>query len=113
MCWRCRAIAGPANNQLADISVADLLHARGITWAPDPVVSAGGIVGSVAREIDHLPEPEVRKRLTGIGDRLGAILDESARTGLPPLTVTRQRIRERLAQRPEATADPARRQHRH
>jgi leucine dehydrogenase len=41
---RCRAIAGPANNQLADDTVADLLHARGITWAPDPVVSAGGII---------------------------------------------------------------------
>jgi glutamate dehydrogenase/leucine dehydrogenase len=88
---RCRAIAGPANNQLADDSVADLLYTHGITWAPDPVVSAGGIVGSVAREIDHLAEPEVQKRLAAIGDRLGTILDESARTGLPPLTVARQR----------------------
>lgn len=94
---RCRAIAGPANNQLADDSVADLLHAHGITWAPDPVVSAGGIIASVAREIDHLAEPEVQGLLAAIGDRLAAILDESARTGLPPLTVARQRIRERLA----------------
>ena len=93
---RCRAIAGPANNQLSDDSVADLLHARGITWAPDPVVSAGGIVGAVAREIDHLPEPEVSKLLAAIGDRLGTILDESARSALPPLTVTRQQARERL-----------------
>ena len=92
---RCRAIAGPANNQLADDSVADLLHAHGITWALDPVVSAGGIVGSVAREIDHLAEPEVQKRLAAIGDRLGAILDESARSGLPPLTVARQRLENR------------------
>jgi glutamate dehydrogenase/leucine dehydrogenase len=94
---RCRAIAGPANNQLADDSVAGLLHAHGITWAPDPVVSAGGIVAAVAREIDHLAEPEVQGLLAAIGDRLGAILDESARSALPPLTVARQRIRERLA----------------
>lgn len=93
---RCRAIAGPANNQLSDDSVADSLHARGITWAPDPVVSAGGVVAAVAREIDHLPEPEVRRLLTAIGDRLGTILDESARSDLPPLNVTRRRIRERL-----------------
>ena len=94
---RCRAIVGPANNQLADDSVAGLLHAHGITWAPDPVVSAGGIVAAVAREINHLPEPEVQGLLAAIGDRLGAILDESARSALPPLTVARQRIRERLA----------------
>jgi len=93
---RCRAIAGPANNQLSHDSVAGLLHARGITWAPDPVVSSGGIVGSVAREIDHLTEPEVEKRLTAIGDRLGIILDESARSGLPPLAVALRQESERL-----------------
>jgi leucine dehydrogenase len=90
---RCRAVAGPANNQLADDSVADLLHAHGITWAPDPVVSAGGIIAAVAREIDHSTEQEVQSRLTAIGDRLGVILDESARSDLPPLTVARQTMR--------------------
>jgi leucine dehydrogenase len=89
---RCRAVAGPANNQLADDSVAGLLHAHGVIWAPDPVVSAGGIVASVAREIDRLAEPEVQALLAAIGERLGAILDESARSGLPPLTVARQRM---------------------
>lgn len=100
---RCRAIVGPANNQLADDSVADLLHARGITWAPDPVVSAGGIIASVAREIDRLPEFEVRNLIAGIGHRLGAILDEAARNGQSPLTVARQRVRERLTQLEAAT----------
>ena len=95
---RCRAIVGPANNQLADNSVADLLHAHGITWAPDPVVSAGGIVASVAREISHLTEPEVQNLLAAIGDRLGILLDESARSGQPPLTVARQRLSQRLTQ---------------
>ena len=93
---RCRAILGPANNQRSDDSVADLLHAREITWAPDPVVSSGGIVGSVAREINRLTEPEVEKRLTAIGDRLGIILDESARSGLPPLGVALRQVRARL-----------------
>jgi leucine dehydrogenase len=41
---RCRAIVGAANNQLAEERVAELLAARGILWAPDFVVSAGGIV---------------------------------------------------------------------
>lgn len=34
---RCRAVVGPANNQLDADSTADLLHARGITWAPTPL----------------------------------------------------------------------------
>jgi leucine dehydrogenase len=94
---RCRAVVGPANNQLADDSVADLLHERGIIWAPDPVVSAGGIVAAVAREIDRLAEPDVQGLLTGIGRRLGGILDESARSGLPPLAVARQRAGARVS----------------
>jgi glutamate dehydrogenase/leucine dehydrogenase len=93
----CGAIVGPANNQLADDSVADLLYARGITWAPDPVVSAGGIVAAVAREIDHLPEPEVQDLLAAIGERLGALLDEAAMTRQTPLRVARQHVRTRLA----------------
>jgi glutamate dehydrogenase/leucine dehydrogenase len=104
---RCRAIVGPANNQLADDTVGDELHAHGITWAPDPVVSAGGIVASVAREISHLAEPEVRSLLTAIGDRLGAILDEAARNDLPPLKVARQRVRERLTQAPGTSGRPS------
>jgi hypothetical protein len=57
--------------------------------APDPVVSDGGIIAAVAREIDHLTEPEIEGRLVAIGGQLAAILDESARRGQPPLTVTR------------------------
>ncbi|MGH2874341.1 MAG: Glu/Leu/Phe/Val dehydrogenase dimerization domain-containing protein, partial [Solirubrobacteraceae bacterium] len=44
---RCRAICGPANNQLTDDGVAELLHARGITWAPDFIVNAGGVIYEV------------------------------------------------------------------
>jgi len=97
---RCRAIVGPANNQLADDTVAGLLHAHGITWAPDTVVSAGGIVASVAREICHLTEPEVHSLLAAIGDRLGTIFDEAARRDQSPLAVARQRVRDRLTQLP-------------
>jgi leucine dehydrogenase len=97
---RCRAIVGPANNQLADDSVADLLHARGITWAPDPVVSAGGIIAAVAREITHLPEPEVRNLLAAIGSRLGTLLDKAAKNGQTPLKAARQQVRTRLTSTP-------------
>ena len=41
---RCKAIAGAANNQLADDSLDAALAERGILWAPDFVCNAGGII---------------------------------------------------------------------
>jgi glutamate dehydrogenase/leucine dehydrogenase len=50
---RCAVIAGPANNQLDAPATADQLHERGILWAPDVVVSAGGIIHATAIELHH------------------------------------------------------------
>ena len=41
---RCAAVAGAANNQLASPDVADQLEARGILYAPDYVLNAGGLI---------------------------------------------------------------------
>ena len=41
---RCKAIAGAANNQLADDSLEAQIAERGILWAPDFVCNAGGII---------------------------------------------------------------------
>jgi leucine dehydrogenase len=43
---RCKAIAGAANNQLAEERHADALAARGIFFAPDFVLNAGGVIGA-------------------------------------------------------------------
>ena len=41
---QCAAVAGSANNQLQSVSDADALHERGILYAPDYVVNAGGAI---------------------------------------------------------------------
>lgn len=41
---RCAAVAGAANNQLACPEMADGLEARGILYAPDYVLNAGGLI---------------------------------------------------------------------
>ncbi|WP_439886190.1 Glu/Leu/Phe/Val dehydrogenase dimerization domain-containing protein [Pseudomonas sp. MBLB4123] len=41
---RCAAVAGAANTQLADADVGDSLQARGILYAPDYVINAGGLI---------------------------------------------------------------------
>jgi leucine dehydrogenase len=46
---RCAAVCGAANNQLLDDEADDALAARGIVYAPDFVVNAGGII-NIAHE---------------------------------------------------------------
>jgi leucine dehydrogenase len=41
---RCKAVAGCANNQLREPRHADALKQRGILYAPDYVINAGGII---------------------------------------------------------------------
>lgn len=67
---RCRAIAGPANNQLDAPETADLLRARGIVWAPDEIVSAGGIIYATAVELEHETPARATERVRGIGATL-------------------------------------------
>jgi glutamate dehydrogenase/leucine dehydrogenase len=81
---RCRAIAGPANNQLAAPEVADQLHRRGIIWVPDYVVGAGGVIHALAVELHHLSETVARARVNAIGTTVTTLLDTSARTGVDP-----------------------------
>ena len=82
----CAIVAGGANNQLAKAEHGALLAARGILYAPDYVINAGGII-SVALEYlarsDGAPADinEVRKRLAQIPERLESIWQESDATG--------------------------------
>lgn len=69
---RCRVVAGAANNQLAGGGVAARLDARGITWAPDFVANAGGLIG-VAAEVDGYDAQETRRRTEAIGEALDEI----------------------------------------
>jgi valine dehydrogenase (NAD+) len=47
---KCRAVVGSANNQLADPGCAAVLEDRGILYAPDFIVNAGGVI-NIAEEL--------------------------------------------------------------
>jgi leucine dehydrogenase len=79
---RCAAIAGPANNQLAEPTVAGLLHRRGIVWVPDYVASAGGVIYAVAVELDKEAPRKALARVEAIADTVGLLLDTAERTGV-------------------------------
>jgi valine dehydrogenase (NAD+) len=92
-----RLVVGPANNQLTDDSVADLLAERGVVWVPDFVASAGGVVYTLGREIDRLDREEAVRRVEGIGDTVTVLLDAARRNGTTPLREAQQVAAERLA----------------
>lgn len=86
---RCAAIAGPANNQLDSPATADALHRRGILWAPDIVVGAGGIIYATAVELDHETPAQASARVRGIADTLTGIFRRAAATGTTPAEAAR------------------------
>lgn len=93
------AIAGAANNQLADESIADLLARRGILWAPDFVANAGGIINiSVELEPGGYDPERARERVDGIADTLRAVYDASG-NGTTPLAAATALARRNLGER--------------
>jgi leucine dehydrogenase len=88
------AIAGGANNQLATAAQGAELSARGVLYAPDYVINAGGII-NVLRHIDGAGDAEIDRRIDAIPDRLNQIWDESVATDDTPAQVA-DRIAQRL-----------------
>ena len=93
---RCRIVAGAANNQLADDTIADTLAARGVLWAPDFVVNAGGLI-NIAEELDGYDPAAARRRVRGIADTLRRLFDDAESMGSTPLTAAMELARRRLA----------------
>jgi leucine dehydrogenase len=85
----CQVVAGGANNQLARPEHGELLHERGILYAPDYVINAGGIINvSLEYLCRQHGQPcdinEVRKRIAQIPDRLAEIWRESEKSKQSP-----------------------------
>jgi leucine dehydrogenase len=69
----CKAVAGAANNPLAQEAAADILASRGIVYAPDYVINAGGAVHLIGREVLGWSDEVVTAHLGGIGDTLAEV----------------------------------------
>ncbi|RUN77694.1 Glu/Leu/Phe/Val dehydrogenase [Sphingomonas sp. TF3] len=80
-------VAGGANNQLATKAEGAALQARGILYAPDYVINAGGIINVGLEYLGHGDQAEVNARIARIPDRLIEVWDESDRTGAPAADV--------------------------
>jgi leucine dehydrogenase len=79
---RCRVVAGAANNQLAEPEDADRLADRGILYAPDYVVSAGGIIHLASLEMLGEDEAVRDGRIRAIGDTLAEVFALASDRGI-------------------------------
>ena len=97
---RVGAVAGGANNQLASDADGDRLKARGILYAPDYVVNAGGIV-NVATEILRIADRDafVGDKLAALDATLDAIFRRAARRNLGPHRVADETVAAKLQDR--------------
>ena len=93
---RCSVIAGAANNQLAEEEKhGRMLMEKGITYAPDFLVNAGGLI-NVNSEIASYGRKEVMSRTEEIRRTTYEVLERSAREGMPAQNIAKKIAEERI-----------------
>ncbi|GAA5090897.1 Glu/Leu/Phe/Val dehydrogenase dimerization domain-containing protein [Microbacterium yannicii] len=92
-----KAVCGPANNPLADHSGAERLAGRGILYAPDFVVNAGGVIYLDLEAKQLGTRAEIMDRVAQIGDTVRRIFDTADSRGVTPLEAAEGLAAERLA----------------
>jgi leucine dehydrogenase len=80
-------VAGGANNQLATPADGERIHARGILYAPDYVINAGGIINVSSEYLGDADAAGVKARIEQIPVRLEQIWAESEATARNPAEV--------------------------
>ena len=96
---KAKVIAGAANNQLADENVhGAILQERGILYAPDFLINAGGII-NVYAEIAHYDKAEIMRKTENIYNTTLEIFDFAIANKTTPhkaaLTIAQNRINQR------------------
>ncbi|MBS0194441.1 MAG: Glu/Leu/Phe/Val dehydrogenase [Proteobacteria bacterium] len=93
---KCKVICGAANNQLANDAIGDELEKRGILYAPDYAVNAGGVM-NVSLEIDGYNRERAMRMMRTIYYNLGKIFQIAKRDGIPTYKAADRMAEERIA----------------
>jgi valine dehydrogenase (NAD+) len=94
-----RVVAGAANNQLAEPRHGEALRDRGVLYAPDYVINAGGLI-QVTNELHPrgFDDTRVRAAVERIGPRLMALLDLADREGISTAVAAERMAERRIAE---------------
>ncbi|WP_345817812.1 Glu/Leu/Phe/Val dehydrogenase dimerization domain-containing protein (plasmid) [Paraburkholderia sp. PREW-6R] len=93
---RFRVIAGGANNQLMSLAEGDVLHRRGIFYAPDFLVNAGGIISCAREYLGSAQEQAVLAEIAEIGQRVHQLIERVQTTGMAPARAAVAWAREKM-----------------
>ena len=91
----CMCIAGSANVQLAHHELGDILHSKGIIYAPDYVINSGGLIyASLTHNGNALDQ--VDKKVSGIYQTLIDIFNQSSKQDISTSQIADSMAKERL-----------------
>jgi leucine dehydrogenase len=88
---QCEIVAGSANNQLQSTEDAELLHERGVLYAPDYIINAGGAIAFARLHLGVTDDDEIRAEVSAIGSSLDEIFELAASANESPLHSARRR----------------------
>ncbi|CEP66182.1 Glutamate/phenylalanine/leucine/valine dehydrogenase, bacterial/archaeal [Moorella glycerini] len=93
---KCNAIVGAANNQLKEERHGDILHEKGILYAPDYIVNAGGVI-NIAEEVRGYNQERALKKAAGIYDRVLKVFKIAEEYKIPTYVAADRLAEERIA----------------
>jgi leucine dehydrogenase len=94
--FKFKVVAGAANNQLADDEAGDELERRGIVYAPDYAVNAGGLM-NVSIELEGYNEQRAYRMTRTIYYNIKRIFEIAERDGIPSYRASDRMAEERIA----------------
>lgn len=89
-------VCGAANNQLVTPAVEQNLGSRGITWVPDYIANAGGVIQAFSEQQDWTFE-QLKAKVEGLRERAGQVLDTAAAKHITSGDAARLIVAERLS----------------
>ena len=92
---RCQIVAGGANNQLESEELGIELDRRGILYAPDYAINAGGLMNS-ASELLGYNEERATQSVARVHGIIGRILELSRRESVPTLSAANRLAQQRI-----------------
>ncbi|MRG86519.1 Leu/Phe/Val dehydrogenase [Salinibacillus xinjiangensis] len=90
-----KVIAGSANNQLAESRHGEALYEKGIVYAPDYVINAGGVI-NVADELYGYNRERAMNRIEKIYDNIAKVFEISRRDSIPTNVAADRMAEERI-----------------
>ncbi|MFU8803218.1 MAG: Glu/Leu/Phe/Val dehydrogenase dimerization domain-containing protein [Bradymonadaceae bacterium] len=91
----CEIVAGAANNQLAEKWHGQALKERGILYAPDYVINAGGLI-NVAQEYQGYDAAKAREKTSEVYDTMLRIFQRAKADDLPTHLVADRIVEEKI-----------------